>query len=70
MQQRYKSTNLQKLYVQAQEVYNVTPDHSLQKSEEVLASAEKEAEHARIQLDTCKILAESLIGELAPLALL
>ena len=43
---------------------SMTPDHPLQKSEEVLASAERDAEHARIQLDTCKMLAESLVGKL------
>ena len=36
----------------------------MQKTEELLASAEMEAEHARIQLDTCTMLAESLIGTL------
>ena len=70
MQQRHMSTDSPKfLFKQVQEAPVMTADHSVQKSEEVLASAEKEAEHTRIQLDTCKILAESLVGEPAPFAL-
>ena len=54
------------LHLHIQQVHNMTADHSLQKSEELLASAATEAEDARIQVDTCRMLAESLIGTPSP----
>lgn len=41
----------------------------MQQSEEVLRSAEGEVEHAKVQLDTCKMLAESLTGTSPPNAM-